>query len=90
MKDVGLSKPFNRVIPIVELSLQKPLNRGGGPTTGTVNPGFLIAGKYVQFGIEAVVPLNHRTGGKTGVLIQLHYFLDDLFPKSLGKPLLGD
>jgi hypothetical protein len=35
------------------------------------------------------VPLNSRTGGGTGVLLQLHFFLDDLFPKSLGKPLIG-
>ena len=89
VKDVGLREPFNRFIPIIELSLEKPLDRGRGPTLGTVNPGLLIAAKYVQFGIEAVVPINHRSGHKTGMLMQLHFFLDDLFPASLGKPLLG-
>ena len=88
VKDVGLGEPFNRMIPIVEFSLQRPL--GGGPTTGTVNPGVLWAGRYMQYGLEAIIPVNSRTGGKTGVMFQIHFFLDDLFPKSIGRPLVGD
>ena len=87
VKDVGLPEPFNRMIPVVEVSLQKPVDRGGGPTTGTVNPGVLWAGRYMQYGLEAIIPVN-GTGGKTGVMFQLHFFLDDLFPKTIGKPLL--
>ena len=87
VKDVGLREPFNRIIPLVELSLQKPINRGGGPWAGTVNSGLLVAGKTMQVGIEAVIPVG-KSGGKTGVLAQLHFFLDDLFPTTLGKPLL--
>jgi hypothetical protein len=90
VKDVGLGEPFNRMIPVVEFSLQKPLDRGGGPTTGTVNPGVIWAGRYMQFGIEAIIPVNGATGGKTGVLAQIHFFLDDIFPRSIGKPLIGD
>jgi len=41
-------------------------------------------------GIEAVIPVNRRTAGKTGVLLQIHFFMDDLFPKSIGKPLFGN
>ena len=89
VKDVGLREPFNRIIPLVELSLAKPVDRGRGATTGTINPGFVIAGKTMQFGAEAVIPVNRHTGGGTGVLLQLHFFLDDLFPKSLGKPIFG-
>jgi hypothetical protein len=89
VKDVGLSEPFNRLIPLVEVSLQKPLD-GSGPTTGTVNPGVLWAGRYMQFGLEAIIPMNRATGGKNGVLFQIHFFLDDLFPKTIGKPLLSD
>lgn len=90
VKDVGLSEPFNRLIPLVEVSMQKPLDRGGGPTTGTINPGILWAGRYMQFGLEAIIPMNKATGGKTGVLFQIHFFMDDLFPKSIGKPVFGD
>jgi len=87
VKDVGLRAPLNKLIPIVELALEKPMNRGGGPTVGTVNPGILWAGRYMQLGAEAVIPVNSRTGGKTGVLLQLHFFIDDIFPRTLGKPV---
>ncbi len=88
VKDVGLAEPFNRMIPVVEFSLAKPLDRGGG-ITGTVNPGVIWAGRYFQVGVEAVIPMNERTGRGTGVLAQIHFFLDDLFPRTLGKPLFG-
>jgi hypothetical protein len=68
--------------------MEKPLNRGGGPWVGTLNPGVLIAGRYMQLGLEAVVPVG-KLGGKTGFVVQLHFFLDDLFPTTVGKPLLG-
>jgi hypothetical protein len=86
VKDVGLDEPFNRLIPLVEVSMQKPLD-GSGPTTGTINPGLLWAGRYMQLGLEAIIPMNKATGGKTGVLFQIHFFMDDLFPKSMGKPI---
>jgi hypothetical protein len=89
VKDVGLPTALRRAVPLVEVTLAKPLDRGGGPTIGTINPGVLFAGRTMQFGIEAVIPINRRTGGSTGVLMQLHFFLDDLFPHSLGKPLFG-
>jgi hypothetical protein len=89
VKDVGLREPFNRLIPLVEVALEKPFDRGGGPTTGTVNPGVLWAGRYVQFGVEAIIPANGATGGRKGILFQLHFFLDDLFPRSVGRPLVG-
>jgi hypothetical protein len=90
VKDAGLSEPFNRMIPIVEFALAKPLDRGGGDLTGTVNPGVIWAGRYMQFGLEAIIPMNSRTGGKNGVLAQIHFFLDDLFPRSIGKPIFGN
>ena len=87
VKDVGLREPFNRLIPLVEFDLQKPIDRGASGFTGTVNPGVIWAGRYMQFALEAIVPVNSRTGGRTGVLFQVHFFLDDLFPRSLGRPL---
>jgi hypothetical protein len=74
---------------VVEFSWQKPLDRGRGPSTGTVNPGLLWVGRYVQLGLEAVIPINHDTGSSVGVLAQLHFFLDDLFPRTFGRPLFG-
>ena len=88
VKDVGLGTPFNRMIPVVELALHTCLNRGcGGQTTGTVNPGLIWFGKYLQLGVEATIPINSRTGKNVGVLGLVHFFIDDLFPHSLGRPL---
>ena len=87
VKDVGLRDPFNKLIPLVEFDLQKRVNRGAAPYTGTVNPGIIWAGRYMQLAVEAIVPINNRTGGNTGLLFQVHFFIDDLFPRSLGKPI---
>ena len=88
VKDVGLGAPFNRMIPLVELALETCLNRGcSGQTTGTVNPGLIWFGKYLQLGVEASVPINTRSGKNVGLLALVHFFIDDLFPQSLGRPL---
>jgi hypothetical protein len=90
VKDIGLRAPFDRLIPLVEFAFESPANRGAqGQTTGTINPGIIWAGKYFQLGVEAVVPINERTGNNVGVIAQLHFFIDDLFPHSLGRPLFG-
>jgi hypothetical protein len=89
VKDVGLTAPFNRMIPLVEVSLQRPLDRiSDRRTTGTVNPGVIWAGRLFQVGLEAVVPINGRSGHGVGVQAQLHFFLDDIFPRGIGRPLL--
>jgi hypothetical protein len=90
VQDLHLHAPLDRLIPLVEFALETPLNRGEeGQTTGTIDPGVIWAGKYFQVGVEAVIPINERTGNNVGVIAQLHFFLDDLFPHSLGRPLFG-
>jgi len=90
VQDIGLRAPFNRLIPLVELAFETPLNRGQeGQTTGTINPGLIWSGKYFQVGAEAMVPVNSRTGNDVGFIAQLHFYLDDLLPHSLGRPLFG-
>lgn len=89
VKDVGLKAPFDRLIPLVEVSLSTGLNRGaGGDTTGTVQPGVVWAGQHFQLGAEAIIPINGGSGRGLGAVVQLHFYLDDLFPKTLGRPLL--
>ena len=90
VRDLGLHAPFDRLIPLVEVAISDPLNRGqSGLVTGTVNPGVIWSGKYFQVGAEAVIPINSRTGNDVGFIAQLHFYLDDLFPHSLGRPLFG-
>jgi hypothetical protein len=90
VKDIGLHAPFDRLIPLIEFAFETPLNRGEqGPTTGTVNPGVIWSGKYFQVGAEAMIPVNSRTGSDVGFIAQMHFYLDDLFPHSLGRPLFA-
>jgi hypothetical protein len=88
VRDVGLRAPFDRMIPLVEFSMSTALDRGQSGTTGTINPGVLWAGQKMQLGLEAVIPVNRRSGNSVGVLAQLHFFLDDLFPQTIGRPLI--
>lgn len=87
VKDIGLRAPFDRLIPLVEFSMSTPVDRHGGTTTGTVNPGVIWSGKYFQVGVEAVLPVNKHTGFNPGVVGQLHFYLDDILPAVFSKPL---
>jgi hypothetical protein len=100
VKDVGLGAPFDRLIPLVEITSATPLNRGfnrgtgstngnGFATTGVVAPGIIWAGQYFQIGAQAIIPYGEGQGHGVGALLQLHFYLDDLFPNSIGRPLLS-
>ena len=90
--DLDLPEFFKHLIPIVEAQLTTPVsNNFGMPfiTTGTVNPGVIWVGNYYQVGVEAIVPVNRFSGHNVGVIAQLHLYLDDIFPYTVGQPLLG-
>jgi hypothetical protein len=99
VRDVGLRAPFDRLIPLVEVTSATPLNRGfnadagvtngtGNATTGIIAPGVIWAGQYFQIGAEAIIPYGQGQGHGIGALVQFHIFLDDVFPNSIGRPLL--
>lgn len=88
VRDIGLGPPFNRMIPLIEFALSSPFNRGyAGTTTGTVQPGVIWAGPYFQVGAEMIIPTNGLSGHGIGGVVQLHFYLDDLFPHGIGKPI---
>jgi hypothetical protein len=89
VKDIGLPEPFKNMIPLVEFSFDSPQNRDGGETTGTINPGVLYETKYFQIGAEAIIPVNSATGNQVGAILQVQIFLDDIWPKWFGHPLIG-
>ena len=91
--DLGLPDFINRLIPIVEASLQTPVSNtltSGTVTTGTVNPGVIWVGDKFQVGIEAIIPINRQSGTGVGLIGQLHWFLDDIFPDGIGKPIFSN
>lgn len=88
VKDYGLPAFVNQLTPLVEFAASSPVaNAHGLKTTGTVNPGVIWSGRRMQLGLEAQVPINRDSGKTVGVLLQAHWFLDDLFPRSIGKPI---
>jgi hypothetical protein len=100
VQDIGLGAPFDRLIPLVEITSATPLNRGfnrgsrstngnGFATTGVVAPGVIWAGQYFQIGSQAIIPYGEGQGHGVGAVLQLHFYLDDLFPNSIGRPLLS-
>ena len=89
VRDVGLWAPFRNMVPLVEVLLSNCLNQAC-ETTGTINPGaFWFVGGIGQLGMEASIPINDLSGRNIGALAMGGLYLDDLFPHSLGAPLLG-
>ncbi len=87
VRDLGLPQPFAGMTPLIEASLETPTTGPDRKTTGTVNPGVIWAGRHFQFGLEAMIPVNRESGRHVGAVMQFHFFLDDLFPHSIGKPI---
>lgn len=89
VRDQGFSNFVAHLTPIVEFSFSSPIDTGGGGTTGTFNPGLIWSGQQEQVAVEAILPVNHATGETVGVIAQLHFYIDDLFPNTLGTPIFG-
>jgi hypothetical protein len=90
--DLGLPDFVNRLIPIVEAQFVTPVSNtidSGTKTTGTINPGVIYVDKMYQVAIEAIVPINRDSGGNVAVMGQLHFYLDDIFPNSIGRPIFS-
>ena len=85
VEDVGLFAPFNRMIPLVEFALETSV-QGSSKTAGSINPGVIWFGRYIQIGLEAVVPVNGNALDEApqphvGFLGQVHFYLDDIWPE---------
>jgi hypothetical protein len=91
VKDLGLPEFLNHLIPLVEWSLTTEVSNFDGEerTTGTIDPGLIYVGDKYQLAVEAMVPVNRASGDDVGVIGQVHFYLDDIFPHSLGRPLFG-
>jgi hypothetical protein len=90
VQDVGLKAPFSNLIPVVEFPMTTCTGSPcSGHTTGSINPGLIWLNRWGHLGAEAVIPINHASGTGVGFLLQVHLYLDDLLPHSLGKPLFA-
>ncbi|MCI0467040.1 MAG: hypothetical protein L0Y57_08555 [Beijerinckiaceae bacterium] len=90
--EVGGPEFLRHLIPLVEFSFLTPVANipvGGHTTTGFVAPGILYASRYFQLAAEALIPINAASGKHVGVIAQLHFYLDDIFPDSIGRPIFA-
>jgi hypothetical protein len=91
VRDLGLPKFVNHFVFITEFNFATETSNfdKGERTTGTINPGLLYTADKYQLGVEAIIPINRASGDDVGVIANLHLFLEDIFPNSLGKPLFA-
>ena len=85
--DLGLPELVGNLVPVVEFATKNPVTGNGGARTGTISPGLVYTGDTYQVGLEAVIPATSASNTSVGVIGQIHFFLGDLMPKTLGKPL---
>ncbi len=89
VKDLGLPDFLGRLTPLVEFSYTSPATTSNGVrTTGTIAPGFVYSGESFQLAAEALIPATKGSNVSTGFIFQVHFFLDDIFPKTLGAPIV--
>jgi hypothetical protein len=95
--DLGLPDVFNRMVPLVEARFRTPVANNiqmpntwdeNNRTTGTANPGIIYVADKFQIGAEAIIPINRASGKGVGWVAQLHFYLDDIFPTTIGRPII--
>ena len=98
-----LPEVFRRLIPAFEGVFTSPISNIGPSqyavpgtpgvpvhiTTGVVGPSLYYIGQYFELGVMAQFPINQASGKHVGALAVLDFFLDDIAPDTLGKPLFG-
>jgi hypothetical protein len=91
VEDLDFPCFINHLVPIVEVSLRTQMSNfdSGEVTTGTVSPGLFYQTEKYQLGLEAIIPVNRSSGNGVGVIGNVHFYLENIFPNSIGKPLFG-
>jgi hypothetical protein len=88
VRDHGWSEFVNRLVPLVEFNYKTVTSLApGNPTTLQASFGAIYLADSYQIGLEAIAPLNNAAGQRFGAVFQVHFFLDDILPHSLGKPI---
>ena len=88
VKDVGLTGVLGNLIPLVEFTWSSPASSPSSQgTTWIAAPGVIYLAQWGEVGLEALVPMNKAAGTNVGAVGLVHFFFDDLFPNSIGKPI---
>jgi hypothetical protein len=90
VRDLGLGPVFGNLIPLVEFTWSSPANApGSAPMTWNAAPGVIYLTWWGEVGAEAMIPMNHAAGTNVGAVALVHFFFDDLFPHSIGRPIFN-
>jgi hypothetical protein len=90
VKDFGLPGFIGNLVPVVEVTWSSPAGQPSTQgTTWTVAPGLIYLAQWGEIGAEALIPANKAAGTNVGAAVLVHFFFDDLFPTSLGKPIFN-
>ena len=88
VRDVGLGGFLGNLIPLVEFTWSSPASTPSAQgTTWQAAPGVIYMANWGEVGLEAVIPLNKASGTNVGAVGLVHFFFDDLFPHTIGKPI---
>ena len=88
VKDFGLPSFLGHLIPLVEVTWSSPASSPSTQgTTWTAAPGVIYMAQWGEVGLEALIPLNRTSGSNVGAVGLVHFFFDDLFPDSIGRPI---
>lgn len=88
VKNVGLGGVLGNMIPLVEFTWSSPASSPSAQgTTWTAAPGVITMTNWGEVGVEALIPLNRATGTTVGAVGLVHFFFDDLFPHTIGRPI---
>ena len=76
VRDLALSAPFDRMVPVIEVPLRTCLNNAcSGKTYGSVNPGVIWVGPTFNLAFSLVLPINTASGRGVGALLQFQKYL---------------
>ncbi len=75
--------------PIDHIPAADPASFPPNTTTGVFGPSVYYIGQYFEIGVMAQIPINAASGKHVGALAVVDFFLDDIAPDTLGKPLFG-
>ena len=90
VKDLGLPEFVNRLTPVVEVSWSSAASKPSQASTQyLIGAGINYTAQNYAVTVEALIPGNKQTGTHVGVIAQFHLYFDDLFPTSLGKPIVN-
>jgi hypothetical protein len=89
VKDFDFPDWVNRLTPLVEVTWSSPASKPNNASTQYLfGVGVNYTTLHFATSVELLIPGNRESGSNLGLVAEFHLYFDDLFPTSLGKPLV--